>query len=198
VVFGSFESDRAKKARQREEALEAVLLAEGKTDSSEKAKKAIAYWQLCRSDYERLSKQNETRWLLFQGAVVFFSVVATIFGVIIPDSLAWIRSIPAAIVTIAAGFLSSFAYRENAIRYEVVATDLWNQLAQFRTGAAPYDKDEDKNTSAFVNAVCRLVGDEVRKWSVLVKDGRAGVPSPQEPEATHSSPSAPPPHAPDQ
>jgi hypothetical protein len=174
AVLGLSESKRTI-AQQREEALESLLLAEGEKHSSQEAKEAIAYWQLCRGDYERLSKQSERCWKLLQGTVIIFGVVATFAGAVsIPqawDWLGWIRGVPAAIVTIAAGILSSFSCRENATRYEVIATDLWNELARFKTGAAPYQKhDEAENAGAFVDNVCRLVGAEVREWSVLAKE----------------------------
>jgi hypothetical protein len=87
VVFGFFQSERAKKARQLEEALEALealLLAEGEKRSSEKAKNAIVYWKLCRSDYEGLSEQNERYWKRLQATVIISGVVATFVGAVSP------------------------------------------------------------------------------------------------------------------
>jgi|SRR5215471_9729763 len=190
-MFGFFGGDRAKKAQQREEALEALVLAQGENSrSSDEAKKAIAYCQLCIFEYERWSKQSQTRWELLQGVVVIGGVVATLAGAIsIPqawDSLAWIRSLPAATVTIAAGFLSSFSYRENAVRYELAAVALWNELARYETRAAPYNKDEAEDTSAFLNTVCRLVEAELHNWSVLVREGRVDENGPKAPLRSRS------------
>lgn len=173
----------------KEEALEALLLAPGENArSSEQAKKAIAYCQLCIAEYERWSKQSQRRWVLWQGIVVFGSVLVTLLAGVISisqawDSIAWIiRSVLAASVAIAAGLLSSFTFRENAIRYEVAATDLWNELARFLTSAAPYNTGEVEDTSAFLNKVCLLVGAEVRHWGVLARASPPAPPPPLTPE----------------
>jgi hypothetical protein len=195
-VLRFFETDRAKKARQREEALEALLLAqEENPHSSEKAKKAIAYCQLNIMEYEHLAERDDTRWKLCQAIVVVGGVAATLAGTIsFPqawDWLAWIRSVPAAFVTIAAGVLTSFSYRENAVRFEPVAVALWNELALFLTHASPYNKGEAEDASAFSNAVCRLVEVEVHNWGALVRENRVDgnrptVPSTPRLGATHA------------
>jgi hypothetical protein len=176
-VFGFFETDRAKKTQQRDEGLEVLLLAqEEDVRSSERAKKAIAYCRLGIIEYERLSKREEIRWKLCQTIVIVGGVAATLLGAITFSKdwewLTWTRSVPAALVTIAAGFLSSFSYRENAVRLQLAAVALWNELALFLTRAAPYDKSEDEDTSAFSNVVCRLSEAEVHNWSLLVRESR--------------------------
>ena len=103
------------------------------------AKKAIAYCDLCIKEYEGWFEWNETRWIFLQRTIIIGGVVATLAGVItIPDSWAesipwiksfgWVRGVPAGIVTIAAGFLSSFTYREDAVRHESTATALWSKI----------------------------------------------------------------------
>ena len=85
-----------------------------------------------------------------------------------PQSLARLRGVPAAIVTIAAGYLSSFTYRDDAVRHELTATALWNELVKYQGRAAPYNKNEIDDTSAFLNVVCKIVELESYNWSALV------------------------------
>jgi hypothetical protein len=155
-VFGLFTSDRAR-ILQREEALETLILEHGKAAQSEEAKKASAYCQLNISEYRRLWRRDERRWRRYQRFMIIGGIVATLAGVIsippswhgeIVDSLGWMRGVPAAIVTVAASFLSTFAYRENAVRFEVTEIALWNELVRFLTLSEPYNKGEAENTSA--------------------------------------------------
>ena len=87
--------------------------------------------------------------------------VATIAGVVtIPDewikwapwagSFGWVRGVPAGLVTIAAGFLSSFTYKEDAVRNEVTANALRNELVKFLCSAKPYDEGEPDDISMFL------------------------------------------------
>src|SRR5229473_1706043 len=86
--------------------------------SSEEAKKAIAYCQCCIHTYEDWFEWNEARWLGWQKVVIIGGVIATLAGVITipekwlwwlsePQSFGWIRGVPAAIVTIAAGYYAA-------------------------------------------------------------------------------------------
>ena len=197
-MFGLFTGHRAR-ILQQEEALEALILEHGKAAQSEEAKKAIAYCRLNISEYRRLWKRDERRWRWCQRFMVVGGIVATLAGVItipsswhgeIVDSLGWMRGVPAAIVTVAAAFLSTFAYRENAVRFEVTEIALWNELVRFLTLSAPYNKDEAENTNAFVVKVCGLVDAEVYNWSVVIKESRAGENGPSRPARTPESHSA--------
>jgi hypothetical protein len=88
-------------------------------------------------------------------------VIATLAGVVtVPPawidwapslhSLYWLRSVPAAIATIAASYLGSFNYREDAVRHEITGNALWNEMARFQSCAAPYNnKTEEEDTSRF-------------------------------------------------
>jgi hypothetical protein len=70
--------------------------------------------------------------------------------------------------------LGSFNYREDAVRHELTANALWNELAKYQTCAEPYDKkDEVKDTSTFMNNVCRLVDSELKSWSIQVNQAPA-------------------------
>ena len=48
------------------------------------------------------------------------------------------------------------------------------ELAKYQAGAWPYNSNnEEKDTSAFVNAICGLVDSELRNWSALLTDNRS-------------------------
>jgi hypothetical protein len=173
-----------KAERDRENALREMLLKrDGKRRDSEAAKKAVAYCEYCINVYEGWFDWNEGRWLRWQKVVIVGGVVATLAGVItIPESwisvdsgwrsLTWLRGVPPAIVTIAASFLSSFTYREDAVRHELTASSLWNELVRYQSGAAPYTRTQEEDTSLFVNTICRIVEIELRDWSALVAGNR--------------------------
>jgi hypothetical protein len=180
-------SQRRKVTKSREDELRKQLL-QGDTRTSVEAKKAITYCEFCIADYEEWFDHNEARWLRLQRVVIIGSVVATLAGAItLPDewlnaanpanaakwtsSFGWLRGVPAGVVTIAAGYLSSFTYKEDAVRHEVTAMALWNELAKFMSHAEPYNKSESKDTSAFLNAICRLVDNELKTWSALATSG---------------------------
>src|SRR5262245_29301410 len=109
------------------EGLRKSLLAVDGSRKSPDAKNAIAYCEYCIRDYEYWFTRNQRKWLLWQKVVIIGGVVATLAGVItLPEgwvsgleSFAWVRGVPAALVTIAAGFLSSFTYRDDAVRNEL-------------------------------------------------------------------------------
>lgn len=96
-------------------------------------------------------------------------VVATLAGVIkVPaewvgwiyglHSLSWLRGVP-----------GSFTYREDAVRHELTAQVLWNELAKYVGHAEPYNKPSEKDdTSAFLKTICLLVETELQRWSALV------------------------------
>jgi hypothetical protein len=123
--------------------------------------------------------------------MIVSGVIATLVGVIsLPpewlksapylESFGWVRGVPAAIVTIAAGYLSSFTYREDAVRQELAVNALWGELAKFQTGARPYDsKTPEENTSAFVNEVTRIVEMESHGWSTLAMGTREHATEPK-------------------
>jgi hypothetical protein len=171
---------KQKEAEQKQKDLRAILLERDvESRPSEEARKAIAYCTSCIHSYEDWFEWNEARWLRWQRVVIIGGVTATLAGIItVPGvwidsypflgSLGWIRGVPAAIVTIAAGYLSSFTYREDAVRHELTANALWSELARYQGQADPYNKSEKEDTSAFVNAVCRIVETELHSWSTLV------------------------------
>lgn len=168
---------------KREQALRAVLLEESsQKPQSEEAKKAIAFCINRIDVYQSWFEWNEARWFAWQKVMIVGGVVATLAGVIsvpgewikwYPASLGWLRGVPAAIVTIAAGYLSSFTYREDAVRHELAANALLNELAKYQVGAAPYNKSEPENTSVFLNIICRIVEADLQNWSRLVGSTRA-------------------------
>jgi hypothetical protein len=176
-------SQRQKALENLEEALRKKLR-EAETRPSDQAKKAIDYCDYCIADYEAWFKYNEPRWLFWQRTVIIGGVVATLAGVItLPDvwlnshtwvgSFGWLRGVPAGIATIAASYLSSFTYKEDAVRYEVTKSSLWNELAKFLSYAHPYNnKDDSKDTSLFMNAICGLVDNELQTWSTLATSDR--------------------------
>ena len=143
-MFTIFTRSRAKsdEREKRVEELRAILLAsqQGKR-GSEEAKKAIAYCEYCIRTYESWFDWNESKWFLWQRVVIVGGVVATLAGVMSvppewiwwisdPEPLGWLRGVPAAVVTIAAGFLGSFTYREDAVRHELTANALWNGISE--------------------------------------------------------------------
>lgn len=92
------------------------------------------------------------------------------------DQIVWLGArCSAVIVTIAAGYLSSFTYREDAMRHESTATALWSELARFQGHAKPYDKSDPEDTSAFINNLCRLIELETPNWSALVVGNKADI-----------------------
>src|SRR5262245_19418393 len=135
------------RADERDQELRRTLLEGGR--SSPDAKQAIAFCERQLNDYEHLYEFNERRWFLWQRLVIVGGVVATLAGVVtIPDAwlwwlphpelFGWLRGVPAGIVTIASAFLSSFTFREDAVRNEVTANALWNELIRFQAHASPY------------------------------------------------------------
>jgi hypothetical protein len=161
-----------------------LLLKPDATRTSEEAKAAIAYCAMCIQDYKEWFEWNDRRWHRWQAIVIVGGVVATLAGVVtIPESwiakdsawhsFGWLRGVPAGLVTIAAGYLSSFTYREDAVRHELTAIALWGELARYQGHAKPYDRNESEDTSAFVNNVCRLVENEGHSWRALVMGQRA-------------------------
>jgi Protein of unknown function (DUF4231) len=177
-MFGSFgrTSIPKIKAERKKELLE-VLQVEN-TRKSEEAKKATAYCRYWINTYEGFFEWNEKRWARWQRVVIIGGVVATLFGAItLPESwitllrlqgFGWVRGVPAAIVTIAAGFLGSFTYREDAVRHWVTLNSLWNELAKYQGQAEPYNENEADDTSLFLNNICKIVEGELQGWRMLV------------------------------
>jgi hypothetical protein len=174
----SFFSRKRDPKTDRELVLRKSLLANDQARQSESAKKAIEFCELCIDEYEAWADFNEARWSRWQKVVIIGGVVATLAGVItLPDawilpfmaSFGWLRGVPAAVVTIAAGYLSSFTYREDTVRHEMTAGFLWIELAKFQTHATPYNKTEEQDISAFVNNIGRLVENELLGWRALVQ-----------------------------
>jgi hypothetical protein len=177
-MFGLFgESRIAKIKAERKKELLGVLQSEN-TRKSDEAKKATAYCNYWISFYEGLFGWNEKRWLWWQRVVIIGGVVATLAGAItLPENwishsqletFGWLRGVPAAIVTIAAGYLSSFTYREDAVRHWLTLNNLWNELAKYQGQAKPYDENEVEDTSLFLNTICNIVEGELRDWRALV------------------------------
>jgi hypothetical protein len=188
-------AEKGKTAEAKKQALRELLLTGDSSRQSESAKKAIAYCDLCIKEYEEWFEWNERKWLRFQKVMIIGGVVATLAGVItIPDSwiasipwvqsFGWMRGVPAGIVTIAAGYLSSFTYREDAVRHEATATALWSELARYQGHATPYDRNDTEDTSVFINNVCRLVENETHNWSALVMGNKTEIESRK--DVTHS------------
>jgi hypothetical protein len=170
---------------------------EVKSRPSEEAKTAVAYCVMCINEYQDLFDWNESKWFRYQRVTIYAGVIATLVGVVtvpIPDnwaawkplfeSLSWMRGIPAAVATVAASLLAAFNYREDAVRSELTGTALWNELVKFKACAEPYNVNEERDTSVFMNSVCGLVDADLRNWSAQVKsvstnddltsDGRRG------------------------
>jgi hypothetical protein len=172
---------RRERQKQRDERMkvlrEGLLESEGKVRSSVEARNAIDYCEYCILEYEELYETNEAKWLGWQTVVIVGGVIATLAGVAaIPESwegLGWLRGVPAGVVTIAAGLMSSFTYKEDAVRSEWTANVLWNELIRYLGRAEPYTGDDDKSdTSKFVNKICDLVEAELQSWRTLVADSR--------------------------
>jgi hypothetical protein len=169
--------------------MDGLLKPEGKARTSPEAKKAIAYCEYCILEYEKLFEDNEAKWYFWQTVVILGGVVATFAGVAtIPESwiaafhvkdFGWLRGIPAGIVTIAAGLLSSFTYREDTVRFEVTGNILSNELVKYLGKAEPYNGDETNDTSKFVNRICELVEIELNGWRAVVGGDRPREPPPQ-------------------
>jgi hypothetical protein len=181
-------AEERKAALAKKQVLRELLLTGDGSRDSESAKKAIAYCDLCIKEYEGWFELNEARWRFFQKVIIIGGVVATLAGVMtLPDSwiesfpwiksFGWVRGVPAGIVTIAAGYLSSFTYREDAVRHELTATALWSELARFQSHAKPYDKSDAEDASAFTNNLCRLVELETHNWSAVVMGNKADIDS---------------------
>ena len=181
MTLSLFSRKARRAAEAREIELRTLLLASDHIRDSETARKAIAFCELCIEDYEGWFEWNEKRWHIWQAIVIIGGVVATLAGVItVPDdwvppflkSLGWLRGIPAALVTIASGYLSGFTYKEDAVRHEMTAGFLWLELVKFQTHAIPYNKADSEDTSLFVNNVSLLVEGELRGWSALVQGNK--------------------------
>jgi len=166
---------KAGAGRAQEDELWNELL-QGEARSSEQARRAIAYCRDFVDTYDELYKDNEAKWIFWQRVVIIGGVVATISGVVpIPhewawaDSFGWLRGVPAGLVTIAAGFLSSFTYKEDAVRHEVTSAALYNELVKFICNAKPYDTGKDSDdVSSFLNTVSQIVDTELETWSTQV------------------------------
>lgn len=161
--------------KERVKALRALILKPSGNDREV----AIGYCEWCIIDYEDLFEYNEWWWAFWQRGVIIGGVVATLAGVInFPpqwyasygdlSSLSWLRGVPAAFLTIAAGLLSSFTYRQDMVRHELTKNALWNELAKYQGHAQPYDKKEERtNTSLFLNTICLIIEVELRDWSAI-------------------------------
>ncbi|MGY3132330.1 hypothetical protein ACVWZM_003012 [Bradyrhizobium sp. USDA 4501] len=186
-MFGFRKAERAEsqKLKERQRELRTLLLTKHeKNRMSDKAKTAIEYCEYCISEYEEWFEINERKWFRWQKVAIISGVIATLVATItVPaewtksypelDYFGWIRGIPAAIATVATAFLSSFMYREDAVRHELTVNALWNELAKFVCHAKPYDTTkDDEDTSAFTNEICRLVETEVTSWGALVRGSR--------------------------
>jgi len=186
-MFRFCQGRRAKnKLKERQAQLYAIIRKEGISErSSEESKKAIAYCEACIEEYDYWWELNESKWYCWQRVAIIAGVLATIAGAIsIPDSwmtttpwlpfvISIMRSLPAAVATVAAGFLGSFTYREDAVRHKLTKEALWNEMAKYQARADPYDKAEASDTCLFLNKVCRLVTVELYSWSALVRGDRA-------------------------
>lgn len=170
-----------RKAEERAEEFRNILLTNSTSRESEAAKKAVTFCEWSIEEYEGWFTLNKSKWLRWQTVVIIGGVVATLAGVItIPDdwvpqalkSFGWLRGVPAGLVTIASGFLSSFTYKEDAVRHEMTAGFLWIELVRFQTHASPYDKGKSEDTSTFVNNVSRLIEGELRGWSAVVQGNK--------------------------
>ena len=180
---------REPNAHAQTKALRALLVAEGGANrTSDEAKKAIAFCHMRILDYEWWLAYNTKQWVRWQRIAITAGVLATLAGVItipVPDdwgywtkflrSCFWVRSIPAAIATIAASFFGAFNYRDQTVRHAITASTLWNELARFQTRSAPYDKTDEKDTSAFLNTVCGLINAESQGWRKQIKDSQSDV-----------------------
>jgi hypothetical protein len=178
-MFGD-RREEERRAEEKEEELRKIILAPNAPKrGSEEAKRAIAYCELCARSYGDWFEWNESQWLLWQRITIIGGVVATLAGVItLPEawlakahwleSFSWLRGVPAAISTVAAGFLGSFNYKEDAVRHELTSNGLWSELAKYQACAVPYNVDEAPATSIFLTNVCRLVDSELSNWRALV------------------------------
>jgi hypothetical protein len=180
-MFGLSRATRAakKSVDQKMEELRASILKQGTNErSSEESQKAIAYCEWSIHQYEDWFEYNEDRWYMWQQVTIIAGVIATLAGAIpFPESLqpwSWIRGIPAAVATIGASYLGGFSFREDAVRYELAANALWNELIKYQARAEPYNKDEAADTSLFLKHVCGLVESELNSWSTLAR-GNADV-----------------------
>jgi len=118
---------RVRETNKREKELRDFLIQHAETARPSKdSQAAIAYCEHCICEYEEWFDWNEARWVWWQRVVIVGGVIATLSGVIaLPDqwiswipnreSLNWLRGVPAAIVAIAAGYLSTFTYRDDAV-----------------------------------------------------------------------------------
>jgi len=181
-MFAFLGGRRASKRRveeKRKAFRETFLKGVENTRSSLEAQRAILYCESVIGDYEQLYDWNEARWLGWQRVAIVAGVVATLAGVITlpaswltwipePGSLSWLRGVPAAIATIATSYLSSFTYREDAVRDEVTSAALWSELTKYLVKAEPYNKNEADDTSTFINVTCRIVEAELHSWRTLV------------------------------
>ncbi|WP_160321778.1 DUF4231 domain-containing protein [Bradyrhizobium pachyrhizi] len=186
-MLGFWRRSEAAERKERQDQLRKKLLTEfANNRQSNCAQTAIAYCEYCITEYEEWFEFNEGRWLGWQKIAIIFGVAATLVAAItVPPGLiasypifgyfGWLRAIPAAIATVAATFLGSFMYREDAVRHELTANALWNELVKFQVGAFPYNnKDEAADTSAFMGAICRLIEVEVNTWGASVRGQREG------------------------
>ncbi|MDR3468217.1 MAG: DUF4231 domain-containing protein [Xanthobacteraceae bacterium] len=206
-MFGFTSETRRQESqrKERQEQLRKLLLTQTPNEkgrSSDYSKKAIAYCEYCISEYEEWFEFNEGRWITWQKIAIIAGVVATLVATIsfprawIPDEFEpyWgiVRAIPAAAATIATGFLSSFMYKEDAVRHELTSNALWNELAKFLVHAKPYnDKDgEEVDVRVFTSTICRLVETEVNSWGALVRGQRDGA-SDNNKGDVHSDPDKP-------
>jgi hypothetical protein len=168
---------RKRRAEDEGEQLWNELL-KGKARSSEQARRAITYCRDFVDTYDKLYKDNEAKWFRWQRVMIIGGVVATLSGVVPEEwfklfsetaSFGWLRGVPAGLVTIAAGFLSSFTYKEDAVRHEVTSTAIYNELVKFLCKAAPYNnKNESDDISKLLNTVSQIVDTELETWSTQV------------------------------
>jgi hypothetical protein len=188
LCFGRRRAERKRRDERMKTLMEGLLKPDETVRKSPDAKKAIEYCEYCILEYDRLFDENEAKWFRCQKIVIFGGVVATLAGIAtVPKSfgldpylegLGWLRGLPAAIVTIAASLMSSFTYREDAVRFELTGNILSNELIKYLGHAKPYNETEAGDTSNFVNKICELVETELNGWRTLV----AGSRTPEQPD----------------
>jgi hypothetical protein len=121
--------------------------------------------------YHGVFAYNHRWWKRLQSATIVFGGIGALTGAAtfpkphwldgIP--LGWLKGVPAAVATMAAGLLGSFNYQTDAVRHGSTADSLQGELVKFRARAKPYENRQNA-TSLFLDRVREIIQAEQGEW----------------------------------
>ena len=143
---------------------------------------AVAFVRTQIDYYDEIFTINHGRWRFWQTIIIVCGAIGTLASAVtiapawLPawaQGLGWLRSVPVAITSIAAGFSGSYRYQSEAIRQSITADALRSELASFLAGAAPYDKAGGESVSELMGRARVILAAERGAWGAQ-SDSKSG------------------------